>query len=96
MLNYIIKIDHRVSGYLIIYNRTNEARMFFLIIRYNVKEKCMSELGQKIFNEGKIEKQIEIAKNLMDILNDETIAKKCGLPIEQVKKIRNELLKSTN
>ncbi|MGL5352791.1 MAG: hypothetical protein ACRDA5_05630 [Clostridium sp.] len=56
----------------------------------------MSELGQKIFNEGQIEKQIEIAKNLMDILNDEMIAKKCGLSIEQVKKIRNELLKSTN
>lgn len=30
----------------------------------------MSLLGQIIFNEGQLEKQKEIAKNLMDMLND--------------------------
>jgi len=42
----------------------------------------MSPLGKKIFNEGQLEKQKEIAKNLMDILNDEMIAKKCDLSLD--------------
>lgn len=68
----------------------------------------MSPLGQKIFNEGieegiekgrekgQLEKQREIAKNLMDILNDEMIAKKCGLTIDEVKKLRSEIEKDNN
>ena len=54
----------------------------------------MSPLGQKIFNEGieegKIEKQIEIARNLLDVLNDQMIAKKCDLSLEEVKQLRKE------
>ena len=50
----------------------------------------MSPLGQKIFNKGQLEKQKEIAKNLMDILNDEMIAKKCDLSIDEVKQLRKE------
>ena len=50
----------------------------------------MSTLGQKIFNEGQLEKQKEIAKNLMDILNDEMIAKKCDLSLDEVKQLRKE------
>lgn len=54
----------------------------------------MSSLGQKIFNEGieegKVEKQREIAKNLLDVLNDQIIAKKCGLSLEEVKQLRKE------
>ncbi len=50
----------------------------------------MSALGQKIFNEGQLEKQKEIAKNLMDILNDEMIAKKCDLSLDEVKQLRKE------
>ncbi|MGL5381844.1 hypothetical protein [Clostridium sp.] len=57
----------------------------------------MISLEQKIFNEGiekgQLEKQREIAKNLMDILNDEMIAKKCGLTIDEVKKLRSEIEK---
>ena len=49
----------------------------------------MSPLGQKIFNEGieegKIEKQREIARNLLDVLNDQMIAKKCDLSLEELK-----------
>ena len=48
----------------------------------------MSPLGQKIYNEGieegKIEKQREIARNLLDVLNDQMIAKKCDLSLEEV------------
>ncbi len=35
------------------------------------------------------EGKIEVAKNLLDILDDETIAKKTGLSVEQIKKLRN-------
>ena len=36
-------------------------------------------------------KAIEIAKNLLDVLDDETIAVKTGLDVYEIKKIRNEL-----
>lgn len=35
-------------------------------------------------------KAIEIAKNLLDILDDETIAAKTGLDIEEIKRLRKE------
>lgn len=54
----------------------------------------MSPLGQKIFNEGieegKIEKQREIARNLLDVLNDPNVGKKCDLSLEEVKQLRKE------
>ena len=40
--------------------------------------------------EGKIEEKVEIAKNLLDVLDDETIALKTGLTIEEVQRLRNE------
>ena len=40
--------------------------------------------------EGKIEKQREIARNLLDVLNDQMIAKKCDLSLEEVKQLRKE------
>jgi len=39
--------------------------------------------------EGKKEGRIEVARNLLDILDDEVIAEKTGLSIEEVKKFRN-------
>lgn len=41
--------------------------------------------------EGRKEKGIEIAKNLLDILDDETIALKTGVDIEDVKKLRKSI-----
>lgn len=38
--------------------------------------------------EGMKEKQIEVAKNLLDILNDKIIAEKTGLPLDEVIKLR--------
>ncbi len=40
--------------------------------------------------EGKKEKSIEIARNLLDILDDETISRKIGLPIEIIKELRDK------
>lgn len=39
-----------------------------------------------------IKKELEIAKNLLDILDDETISIKTGLDIDIVKKLRFESL----
>ncbi|GAA0076993.1 hypothetical protein UT300005_13710 [Clostridium sp. CTA-5] len=38
--------------------------------------------------EGKKEGKIEVAKNLLDVLDDETIALKTGLSIDEIKKLR--------
>lgn len=56
-----------------------------------VKEELkMTELGKSLIEEGKKEKAIEIAKELLDILSIELIAKKTGLTIEEVKKLKEE------
>lgn len=39
--------------------------------------------------EGKIEEKLAIAKNLLDVLDDETIATKTGLSVEEVINLRN-------
>ena len=38
--------------------------------------------------EGKAEKAIEIARNLLDVLGDETIVVKTGLSVKEVSKLR--------
>ena len=43
------------------------------------------ERDREKIEEGKL----EVAKNLLDILDDETISKKTGLSIEKIKKLRN-------
>ncbi len=40
--------------------------------------------------QGKEEEKVEIAQNLLDVLDDETIALKTGLTIEEVRRIRDE------
>ena len=73
--------------------------MILLIFNIEISDELgrkirMSPLGQKISNEGieegKIEKQREIARNLLDVLNDQMIAKKCDLSLEEVKQLRKE------
>ena len=73
--------------------------MILLIFNIEISDELgrkirMSPLGQKIFNEGieegKIEKQREIARNLLDVLNDQMIAKKCDLSLEEIKQLRKE------
>ena len=43
---------------------------------------------QKGMEEGEKKKSIEIAKNLLDILNNKTIAEKTGLSESEVEKLR--------
>lgn len=48
----------------------------------------MYRLSEEERQEGMKEKQIEVAKNLLDILNDKIIAEKTGLPLDEVIKLR--------
>ena len=45
----------------------------------------MTRLGQMMYQDGVETTKITIAKNLMDILSDELIAKKLELPLDTVK-----------
>ena len=45
------------------------------------------------FIEGYLEESYRIAHKLVDVLDDEVVAKVTGLPIEEVKRLRNESIK---
>ena len=64
------------------------ARNAFMI--EEMKEEAKNEGIEEGFERGKQEEQIKIAKNLLDILDDETITVKTGLHIEVVRKLREE------
>ena len=52
-----------------------------------IRKKYYTQKGRE---EGREEEKLELTRNLLDILDDETIASKVGLNIEVVKKIRKE------
>lgn len=62
--------------------------------RLEVEYMTLYEIFKEEFEEGKREgkkqRDMEIAQNLLDVLDDETIALKTGLDIEEVRRLRNE------
>ncbi len=44
-------------------------------------------------DEGKIERDLEIATNLLDVLDDETISLKTGLPLNSIQQLRKSSTK---
>lgn len=62
----------------------------------NLKDKvsALNKAKQEGIEEGREEgeknKSIEIAKNLLDVLDDETIAEKTGLSVEEIKELREK------
>lgn len=57
----------------------------------DVKEAMrMTKLGQMLVEDGIKEGKMEIAENLLDILDMDTIAKKVGLALEEVKEIASK------
>jgi len=52
------------------------------------KEEGLQEGLQKGLKEGEKKAKIEIAKNLLDVLDNETIAKKTGLSIDEIEELR--------
>ena len=41
--------------------------------------------------EGRVQRDLEIAKNLLDVLDDEMISLKTGLPVLTIRQLREEL-----
>ena len=65
-------------------NSSEVINMLFTEFDMDTAIKIWKEEGK---DEGKKEKQIEIAKNLLDVLDIETISKKTGLSITEIKKL---------
>lgn len=51
----------------------------------------MDDSREKGREEGREGALIETAKNLLDVLSDEVIAEKTGLPLEKIQELRTEL-----
>ena len=61
---------------------------------YLSREMALHDEATRLYEameEGKRERSIEIAKNLLDILDDDIISLKTGLDIKEVKKLRDEV-----
>ena len=73
-----------------IYNRREENRMYKASLLYTAKieGEVIGEKRGKI--KGERNKQIEIAKNLLDVLDIETIALKTGLTIKEIKNLKKD------
>lgn len=54
-------------------------------------EKIIEKEREEAVNQAEKDKEIEIAKNLLDVFSEEMIAKKTGLSIEEVKKLKEEM-----
>ena len=53
-----------------------------------MKEKAEAKGIEKGIKQGQYQEKINIAKNLLDVLDNETIAIKTGLTIEEIQKLR--------
>lgn len=61
--------------------------------KYERRKESLLEQNSLLANaekKGENRKAIEIAKNLLEILDDETISKKTGLSLEEIKELRNK------
>ena len=54
------------------------------------KVSALNEAERKGIEKGIQQEKIEIAKNLLDVLDDETISLKTGLTIERIQQLRKE------
>jgi predicted transposase/invertase (TIGR01784 family) len=52
------------------------------------EELALEKAEKKGREEGEKKKAIEIARNLLDVLDNEMIAKKTGLSVEEIEKLR--------
>lgn len=58
--------------------------------RLRIQKAEIKAAERKGREEGENKKSIEIAKNLLDILDEKTVSLKTGLPIEVIKKLKNK------
>ena len=67
-----------------VYKRREENKIYKASLLYNAKIEGIEE-GEK---RGRDQEKIEIAKNLLDILDTKTIALKTGLSIEEIERLK--------
>ena len=67
-----------------------EARLKSLLYEKSRLQTARDEGLEQGIEQGKMQRDLEIAKNLLDILDDETIAFKTGLPVPTVRQIRED------
>ena len=60
-------------------------------VSMEVEFMTLLERDREKIEEGRLEEKLDIARNLLDVLDDETISKKTGLSIEEVKKLREKI-----
>ncbi|WP_252237006.1 hypothetical protein [Clostridium sp. CH2] len=54
-----------------------------------IRQKYYEQKGKEVgIQEGMKKEKIKIARNLLDVLDDETISLKTGLSIDEIKKLR--------
>ena len=70
------------------YEKRRESRLNEISALSYAEEKGIQKGIEQGLEQGAKQEKIEIAKNLLDILDDETISLKTGLSIEEVKEIR--------
>ncbi len=73
-----------------VYNRREENKMHKNSLLYTAKVEGEARGEKRGKIEGARERDIEIAKNLLDVLDIETIALKTGLSIEEIKNLKDE------
>jgi hypothetical protein len=57
-------------------------------------EKIFEKEKEEAMNQAEKSKAVEIAKNLMDVLSIEMISKKTGLSIDEVKKLKEDMIRN--
>ena len=55
--------------------------------------RTIEEIREEAKSEGRLAVKIELARELLDILDDEIIAIKTKLPLEKVRELRGEVVK---
>jgi len=66
-----------------------EKREFYIHDQRNAVKKAVKQAVTQAVNEAVNETKIEIAKQLLDVLDEATISQKTGLSLEEIKKLRS-------
>ena len=76
------------------FNIANEANLTKEELELQYKRKEFISIQKlaivKAENEGRMKEKIEIAKNLLDILDNETISQKTGLDVKEIERLRKQ------
>ena len=72
------------------YQQDLKARLDYINVMRYAKEEAKKEGREEGVKKGEKQKAITIAKNLLDVLDVETISLKTGLSVEEIEKLSNK------